>query len=74
MEIPDRPVSFVPVKTGEVISLGPGLKLRVMEDGSNTDRWFKTSRNNNTDLYRHATECHRVDYSSKDSWSSATLA
>lgn len=36
MEIPDRPPSFVPAKAGEVISLGSALKLRIMEDGSNT--------------------------------------
>lgn len=35
MEIPNRPVSFVPCKAGDVITLG-GMKLRVMEDGSNT--------------------------------------
>ncbi|CEJ54474.1 hypothetical protein PMG11_00782 [Penicillium brasilianum] len=36
MEVPNRPINFVPVKAGEIISLG-GMKLRVMEDGSNTD-------------------------------------
>ncbi|KAJ6150567.1 hypothetical protein N7471_001766 [Penicillium samsonianum] len=36
MEVPDRPVSFVPAKNGDVLVLG-NLKLRVMEDGSNTD-------------------------------------
>ncbi|OKL62215.1 hypothetical protein UA08_02882 [Talaromyces atroroseus] len=36
MEIPDRPVSFVPAKAGDVLTLGT-MTLRVMEDGSNTD-------------------------------------
>ncbi|KAJ5232071.1 hypothetical protein N7468_005027 [Penicillium chermesinum] len=38
MEVPDRPISFVPAEAGETISLGPALKLRVMEDGSNTGK------------------------------------
>jgi hypothetical protein len=33
--IPEVPLSFVPVKAGEVIKLGP-LTCRIMEDGSNT--------------------------------------
>lgn len=33
--VPNRPVSFVPSKVGEVITLGT-MKLRIMEDGSNT--------------------------------------
>lgn len=37
MEVPDRPVSFVPFKAGDVITLGT-MKLRVMEDGSNTGK------------------------------------
>lgn len=35
MDIPDRPVRFVPCKAGDIITLGT-MKLRVMEDGSNT--------------------------------------
>lgn len=35
MDIPDRPVHFVPAKAGEVLKLGT-MRLRVMEDGSNT--------------------------------------
>jgi hypothetical protein len=37
MEVPNRPISFVPIKAGEIISLG-GMKLRVLEDGSNTGK------------------------------------
>ncbi len=33
--IPEVPLSFVPVKAGEVLHLGP-LTCRIMEDGSNT--------------------------------------
>ncbi|KAJ5669127.1 hypothetical protein N7462_010197 [Penicillium macrosclerotiorum] len=36
MEVPDRAVKFVPCKSGDIITLGT-MKLRVMEDGSNTD-------------------------------------
>ncbi|KAJ5729839.1 hypothetical protein N7540_009073 [Penicillium herquei] len=36
MEVPDVPLNFVPAKAGEIITVGP-IKLRVMEDGSNTD-------------------------------------
>ncbi|KAJ5809938.1 uncharacterized protein N7503_002156 [Penicillium pulvis] len=36
MEVPDRPLSFVPAKAGDIIAIG-SMKLRVMEDGSNTD-------------------------------------
>lgn len=35
MDVPDRPLSFVPVKAGEVLTLGL-TKLRILEDGSNT--------------------------------------
>lgn len=35
MEVPDRPLSFVPAKAGDIIAIG-SMKLRVMEDGSNT--------------------------------------
>lgn len=35
MEVPNRPVSFVPSHVGDVITLGT-MKLRIMEDGSNT--------------------------------------
>ncbi|GAD93874.1 hypothetical protein NECHADRAFT_41989 [Paecilomyces variotii No. 5] len=34
--VPDRPVSFIPVKGGDTLKMGH-LRLRVMEDGSNTD-------------------------------------
>jgi hypothetical protein len=37
MEVPNRPVSFVPAKAGDVYTLGT-MKLRVMEDGSNTGK------------------------------------
>lgn len=37
MEVPNRPVNFVPAKAGDVLALGP-MTLRVMEDGSNTGR------------------------------------
>jgi hypothetical protein len=37
MQVPDRPVNFVPAKAGEIIVLG-SVKLRVMEDGSNTGK------------------------------------
>ena len=33
--IPDAPLSFVPVKAGETIALGPRT-CRILEDGSNT--------------------------------------
>lgn len=36
MEVPNRPLSFVPAKAGDIIAIG-SMKLRVMEDGSNTD-------------------------------------
>ncbi|KAI1426349.1 RmlC-like cupin domain-containing protein [Xylaria sp. FL1777] len=37
MKMPrNRPVNFVPAKTGEVLRLGP-IKCRIMEDGSRTD-------------------------------------
>ncbi|KAI9689542.1 MAG: hypothetical protein M1822_010193 [Bathelium mastoideum] len=36
LPVPDVPLNFVPAKTGEVLTIGPA-KLRVMEDGSNTD-------------------------------------
>lgn len=38
--VPDRPVSFVPVKGGDVLTLGH-LKLRIMEDGSNTGKLLR---------------------------------
>jgi hypothetical protein len=42
MEIPDRPLSFVPAKAGDVLTLGT-MKLRVMEDGSNTGIHYTTN-------------------------------
>ncbi|KAF4468111.1 hypothetical protein FALBO_5007 [Fusarium albosuccineum] len=33
---PDRPISFVPAKAGDIIRIGPNI-CRVLEDGSNTD-------------------------------------
>ncbi|KAI8677586.1 hypothetical protein LRP88_12487 [Fusarium phalaenopsidis] len=36
MATPDRPISFVPAKAGDIIRIGP-IICRVLEDGSNTD-------------------------------------
>ncbi|KAI1184361.1 RmlC-like cupin domain-containing protein [Nemania serpens] len=36
MKMPRRPISFLPARAGEVLSLGP-IKCRIMEDGSRTD-------------------------------------
>lgn len=36
METPSVPIGFVPVKAGEVLTLGNGMKLRIQEDGSRT--------------------------------------
>ncbi|KAI9702238.1 MAG: hypothetical protein M1820_006170 [Bogoriella megaspora] len=33
--VPDVPINFVPAKAGEIITIGT-LKMRIMEDGSNT--------------------------------------
>lgn len=35
LSMPDRPISFIPTKAGEVIRIGPVI-CRIMEDGSNT--------------------------------------
>lgn len=43
MNVPDRPVSFIPVKGGETLTLGH-LKLRIMEDGSNTGKLLDASQ------------------------------
>lgn len=45
MEVPDRPVSFVSCKAGDVITLGT-MKLRVMEDGSNTGKLHSPASKN----------------------------
>uniref|UniRef100_A0A8H7MYF6 Cupin type-2 domain-containing protein n=1 Tax=Bionectria ochroleuca TaxID=29856 RepID=A0A8H7MYF6_BIOOC len=36
LSMPDRPISFVPTRAGEIIRIGP-VVCRIMEDGSNTD-------------------------------------
>ncbi|KAL5116104.1 hypothetical protein ACEQ8H_006000 [Pleosporales sp. CAS-2024a] len=36
MEMPRRPINFVPATSGEVLQLGP-ITCRIMEDGSRTD-------------------------------------
>lgn len=35
LAMPDRSISFVPTKAGEIIRIGPVI-CRIMEDGSNT--------------------------------------
>lgn len=44
MQVPDRPVNFVPAKAGEIIVLG-SMKLRIMEDGSNTGKLALSTAN-----------------------------
>ncbi|KAI0102484.1 RmlC-like cupin domain-containing protein [Nemania sp. FL0031] len=36
MKMPRRPITFLPAKAGEILTLGP-IKCRIMEDGSRTD-------------------------------------
>ncbi|KAI1433216.1 RmlC-like cupin domain-containing protein [Xylaria sp. CBS 124048] len=42
MKNPRRPITFVPARSGEVLTVGP-IKCRIMEDGSHTDNRIGTA-------------------------------
>lgn len=43
MEMPRRPVNFVPAKSGEILKIGQ-LTCRIMEDGSHTGKYLQEAR------------------------------